>query len=139
MAIVALMAVMIWRGDGVDIGSLSAVPWAATFQVVAAALTFPAYFKLQQLGGPVLLSQIGYVAAAVGLVIGVLLLGERYGMLSWMGAAITALGIALTVLAQRNRPLDVSLPMPLGRRTRARLGACAAPVSETSAPRIKVL
>ncbi|MBO9400827.1 DMT family transporter [Shimia sp. R9_3] len=139
VAIVALMAVMILRGDGVDLGSISAVPWAATFQVVAAALTFPAYFRLQKLGGPVLLSQIGYVAAAVGLVIGVLLLGERYGMLSWIGAAVTAVGIAFTVLAQRDRPLGISLPMPLGRRTRARLGACAAPVSETSAPRIKVL
>ena len=39
-------------------------------------------------GGPVYLSQIGYVAAAVGLFSGTLFLGERYGLLTWLGAAV---------------------------------------------------
>ncbi|MFY0618086.1 DMT family transporter [Shimia sp.] len=119
VAIVALLGVLIARGDGVALQDVAVVPWAAAVQLVAAALTFPAYFRLQKLGGPVLLSQIGYVAAAVGLVIGVALLGERYGPVSWIGAAITALGIVLTVLAQSG--VKLTFPLPLGRRTRAKL------------------
>ncbi len=126
VAMVALVVVMLVRGEGVALSSVAVVPWAATVQVIAAALTFPAYFKLQKLGGPVLLSQIGYVAAAVGLVIGVVLLGERYGVVSWTGAAITAFGVALTILAQTGGGLKVRLSLPLGRVTRARLwnGGC---------------
>ncbi|MBO9405883.1 DMT family transporter [Shimia sp. R9_1] len=131
VAIVALLAAMVWRGEGVDLGRISEVPWAATVQGVAAALTFPAYFRLQKLGGPVLLSQIGYVAAAVGLVIGVLMLGERYGAVSWVGAGVTAVGIGLTVLAQTGRKITLTLPLPLGRQTRARLGNCSQTLSDT--------
>ncbi len=76
------------------------VPLATAVQAVAAGLLFPAYFRLQKAGGPVLLSQIGYVAAAVSLATGTLLLGESYGGLTWAGAAVIAAGIALTVRAQ---------------------------------------
>ena len=38
----------------------------------------PFFFRLQAVGGPVYLSQIGYVAAAVGLFSGTLFLGESY-------------------------------------------------------------
>ena len=83
------------------IASLAAVPGAALLQAVAAAATFPLFFRLQHLGGPVLLSQIGYVAASVGLVIATFLLDERYSLATWAGALVIAAGIALTVLAQR--------------------------------------
>ena len=125
-AILALLLVMVLRGEGVVLSSVANVPWAAAVQVVAASLTFPAYFKLQKLGGPVLLSQIGYVAAGVGLVVGVVLLGERYGPVSWAGVAITAIGVALTILAQSSGALKLPLGLPLGRTTRARMwsGGC---------------
>jgi len=121
VAITALVLVMGARGESVALHSVADVPWAASMQVVAAALTFPAYFKLQKIGGPVLLSQIGYVAAAVGLVVGVLFLGERYGSISWAGAAITAIGVSLTILAQSGRSFKLPQHLPLGRMTRARL------------------
>ena len=70
---------------------------------------FPAYFALQRAGGPVLLSQIGYVAAAVGLATGTLFLGESYGALTWAGAGIIAIGIGLTVRAQM-KPAPVAKP-----------------------------
>jgi drug/metabolite transporter (DMT)-like permease len=125
-AIVALIAVMVARGEADAFLSIANVPWVAAVQIVAAALTFPAYFRLQKLGGPVLLSQIGYVAAAVGLVVGVVFLGERYGPISWTGAVITATGVALTILAQTGWSASLPQSLPLGRRTRARmwLGGC---------------
>ena len=82
-----------WRG----LPALAGVPWLAAAQVAAAVLMFPLFFRLQALGGPVLLSQIGTVGVAVGAG----LLGERYPPLVWGGVALIALGIGLTVWARR--------------------------------------
>jgi drug/metabolite transporter (DMT)-like permease len=51
-------------------------------------------------GGPTYLSQIGYVAAAVGVGVGVAFLGERYPPMVWLGVAVVAAGIALATIAQ---------------------------------------
>lgn len=119
VALVTLLAVQVFVEGGVPVAQFAKVPEAALVQLVAAALTFPAYFRLQKIGGPVLLSQIGYVAAALGLVSAVVFLGERYGAVSWIGAGVTAVGIALTIVAQTGwRP---RVGFPLGRRTRGRL------------------
>ena len=81
--------------------SLGDVPWLVVAQVLVAALMFAVTFRLQVVGGPVYLSQIGYVAAAVGLLSGLLFLDERYGAMTWAGAAIIAAGVVLTTRAQR--------------------------------------
>ena len=86
-----------WRG----LPALAGVPWLAAAQVAAAVLMFPLFFRLQALGGPVLLSQIGTVGAGVGVAVGAGLLGERYPPLVWGGVALIALGIGLTVWARR--------------------------------------
>ena len=86
-----------WRG----LPALAGVPWLAAAQVAAAVLMFPLFFRLQALGGPVLLSQIGTVGAGVGVAVGAGLLGERYPPLVWGGVALIALGIGLTVWAKR--------------------------------------
>lgn len=119
-AILGLVAVQLATAGTLPLGGLVEVPGLAIVQAIAAGLTFPAYFRLQKVGGPVLLSQIGYVAAAVGLVSAVVFLDERYAALVWCGAAIIGAGIALTILAQTGR--RPSFPaIFLGRRTRARL------------------
>jgi hypothetical protein len=46
------------------------------------------------------LSQIGTVGAAVGVIAGTLGLGERYAVIVWIGIAIIAVGISLTVRAR---------------------------------------
>ena len=69
-------------------------------QALVAGLIFPIYFRLQLYGGPVLLSQIGYISAAIGLIIATLFFEERYSMMTWFGAAIIAVGIAATIRAQ---------------------------------------
>jgi drug/metabolite transporter (DMT)-like permease len=77
------------------------MPVVVLAQMAAAAAMFAFYFRLQAVGGPVYLSQIGYVAAAIGLVAGVLFLGERYQLLTWLGAAIVTVGVFMTTKAQK--------------------------------------
>lgn len=71
------------------------VPALTSAQMLASAGMFALFFRLQQVGGPVFLSQIGYVGAAVGLVSGTVLLGERYPAATWLGALVVVAGIAL--------------------------------------------
>jgi drug/metabolite transporter (DMT)-like permease len=88
---------------GLYVAAVAQVPVLALAQAVVAGLTFPVFFRLQQKGGPVLLSQVGYVAAAVSLLTATLLLDERYRSMTWMGALVIASGIAVTVVAQFRR------------------------------------
>lgn len=76
-----------------------ALPLAA-LQMLTSAGMFALFYTLQQVGGPVFLSQIGYVGAAVGLVSGTLILGERYPAMTWLGALVVAVGIALVTWSQ---------------------------------------
>lgn len=99
-ALLALAGLQVALTGDLPLHHLREVPLAVMGQALAAGLTFPAFFALQKAGGPVLLSQIGYVAAAVGLATGTLLLGETYAPLTWAGAAVIAVGIALTIRAQ---------------------------------------
>lgn len=82
-------------------GLLWQVPFLVIAQIAASSAMFAFFFRLQQVGGPVYLSQIGYVAAAVGLIVGVMFLGERYALLTWLGAAIIAVGVSITTKARR--------------------------------------
>ena len=75
----------------------------ASRQIASASAMFVFFFRLQAVGGPVYLSQIGYVGAAVGLITGTLLLGERYQLLTWLGAAIITVGIVMTTKAQSQK------------------------------------
>jgi drug/metabolite transporter (DMT)-like permease len=96
-AMVILAAAMVAGGE-LRLSSLATAPALAATQVVASAAMFAVYFRLQAVGGPVYLSQIGYVAAAIGLASGTLILGEHYGLLTWIGGAVVASGVVLTTL-----------------------------------------
>jgi drug/metabolite transporter (DMT)-like permease len=86
-------------GPGTLTPLLGAMPLTAV-QVLTSAGMFALFFRLQQIGGPVFLSQIGYVSAAVGLVMGTLVLGEHYPVTTWLGAVVVAAGIALVTYSQ---------------------------------------
>ena len=107
-ALLALAGLQVALTGDLPLHHLRDVPLAVMGQALVAGLTFPAFFALQKAGGPVLLSQIGYVAAAVGLATGALLLGETYAPLTWAGAAVIAVGIGLTIRAQVAPRPDVS-------------------------------
>ena len=99
-SLVLLTLLLLTRGT-LPLQEIAPAAGAALAQVLVAGMTFPAFFRLQQKGGPVLLSQIGYVAAAVGLIGATLILGEQYSTTTWLGAGVIAVGIAVTIAAQR--------------------------------------
>ncbi|MDQ2633358.1 MAG: DMT family transporter, partial [Pseudomonadota bacterium] len=95
-----LFAGIIMLDGGASLGQLARLPLVVVAQMASASAMFAFFFRLQAVGGPVYLSQIGYVAAAVGLFSGTLFLGERYGLLTWLGAVIIVAGVFLTTKAQ---------------------------------------
>lgn len=84
----------------IPVQELARAPWATAAQFIVGGVLFPVFFRLQQMGGPVLLSQIGYIAAAVGLIAATVVLGEHYRLLTWLGAGVIGFGIVITILAQ---------------------------------------
>jgi drug/metabolite transporter (DMT)-like permease len=91
---------LLWNGS-LPLSAALAVPGLLLAQVAISAAMFAVFFRLQSVGGPVYLSQIGYVAAAVGLGTGTLVLGEHYGLLTWLGAVVVAVGVLVTTRAQQ--------------------------------------
>jgi len=100
-AALMLLALVLATGAASSIGWLAGVPLLSLLQVASAAGMFAFFFRLQSVGGPIYLSQIGYVGAAVGLVSGTFFLGETYQPLTWIGAAIIFAGVAMTTKAQK--------------------------------------
>ncbi|OXT02312.1 hypothetical protein B7H23_05245 [Notoacmeibacter marinus] len=101
---IMLLAAIAISGEGLaQIVSVANVPMLGAVQLVLSCVYYLALFALQRVGGPVYLSQIGYVGAAVALAAGVIALGERYGALTWTGATIVLVGIGFTIRAQMRR------------------------------------
>ena len=100
-------------GEVRSIVDLADVPLLTVAQVATSTGMFALFFRLQQVGGPVYLSQIGYVSAAVGLIASTLFLGEQYHALTWVGALIIAVGIAITTKAQVDADALASEPSAL--------------------------
>ena len=98
-ALLLLALIMVSLGTGALL-ELATVPVLTLAQTAAAAGMFAVFFRLQSVGGPVYLSQIGYVAAAVGLLSGVVAFGEHYPLQTWVGVALIAVGVTLTTRAQ---------------------------------------
>lgn len=63
---------------------------------VATGLAYMMFLELQQVAGPVYLSQVSFVITATGMAVGVIFLGERYGAWVWAAMATIFLGVALT-------------------------------------------
>jgi drug/metabolite transporter (DMT)-like permease len=104
-AVAALLLIgLSWVTGGLaDFAKLAAVPDLVLVQTIATAAMLALFFQLQVVGGPVTLSQIGTVAAGVGVLAGTIGLGERYPTIVWIGIAIIAVGISLTVRARMRR------------------------------------
>ncbi len=94
------LLLMLW-GAGGSGGPCAANAGLLLLQVVLSSAMFVVFFRLQWVGGPTYLSQIGYVAAAVGLLLGVFFLDEHYPQLVWAGAAAIALGVAISNWPER--------------------------------------
>ncbi|MGL5735328.1 MAG: DMT family transporter [Beijerinckiaceae bacterium] len=99
-AVILAVAALIIHG-GIPVQPLAQAPGLALAQVTASVLMFTFFFQLQAVGGPVYLSQIGYVAAAVGLITSIVVLGERYGIVTLAGVLVIVAGVTMTTLAQK--------------------------------------
>lgn len=117
-AATVLLVLLLGMGRGADLQALGEIPLVATAQVLASTAMFSLFFRLQQVGGPTYLSQIGYVGAGIALIAGTWLLDERYAWSTWVGALVILAGIALSVLAERRRAAapvtGVASPQPAG-------------------------
>ena len=105
-AVPFLAAAAIFQTGTLDLAPLAAVSGLVLAQLAVSTIMFLMFFRLQQIGGPTYLSQIGYVAAAVGVFIGVAYFGETYPVSVWAGAGIVALGIVLSTLSTRGAALS---------------------------------
>lgn len=94
-----LLAAVALPGDS-SFSLLATVPVLVAAQVAASTAMFAFFFRLQAVGGPVYLSQIGYVAAALGLFAGTVFLGESYRPATWLGAVVISIGLVMTTRAQ---------------------------------------
>lgn len=103
-AVPFLLAAAFWQNASLDFLPLLKIPGLVVLQLCVSTCMFLMFFRLQQIGGPTYLSQIGYVAAAVGLVIGVYYFGETYPLSVWLGAGIIAVGIGFSTWGQRRQP-----------------------------------
>ncbi len=101
VAAAMLFAAVFASGEGIEgLARVLGVPGLITTQIVATGANLAMFFRLQQVGGPVYLSQIGYAAAAVGLVAGTFILGEHYPPATWAGAVVVVIGVALVTWSQ---------------------------------------
>lgn len=101
LASVILLTAFILLTEGkVSLSLYGVIPMVSLVQACASAAMFALFFRLQAVGGPVYLSQIGYVAAAIGLVSGSFLFGEHYQLFTWLGALIITIGVSMTTRAQ---------------------------------------
>nr|WP_298682066.1 DMT family transporter [uncultured Dongia sp.] len=101
-ALCLIIAAVIYDG-ALPFAALATTPILVVAQVIIAAAMFGLFFRLQVAGGPVYLSQIGYVAAATSLVIGVTMLGEHYGLATWAGGIVIVAGVIATTLDRGRR------------------------------------
>jgi drug/metabolite transporter (DMT)-like permease len=103
-AVPFLLAIVLLISGTLDFMPMLEIPGLVALQLAVSTTMFLMFFRLQQIGGPTYLSQIGYVAAAVGLVIGVFYFGESYAVAVWAGAGVVALGIGFSTWGQLRQP-----------------------------------
>lgn len=92
LAVAPLLALSFWNG-GLAAGPMLSHWQLSGGQWLVSLAMLSLFFRLQWVGGPTYLSQIGYVAAALSLAIGTIALGETYPPLVWAGALFILAGI----------------------------------------------
>ena len=98
-----ILTIVVFIHPSVDLpGGLIASKEISILAVVATTAMFTVFYRLQEVGGPTYLSQIGYVAAAVALFAGTVFLSEEYSWVTWIGAAIIVLAVATSIRAQKS-------------------------------------
>ncbi len=98
--LILMIVVLPQNTDSIDVRSLAPT---VLLTMPVSCCYFALHSRLQFVGGPVYLSQLGYVAAAVALAIGTVFFNENYAKLTWIGAVIILFGAGLSIVAQRRQ------------------------------------
>ena len=115
-----LVAGIAWLSTGAGHPGATAENLPALIAIaLIAPLIFAATFSLQKLGGPVYVSQLGYVLTVSSMLLGFLFFGERHGPQVWMAAALVLGGIMLA--NRRNEPAAAPRPGGVVSGIRAKL------------------
>ena len=70
-------------------------------QSLVTGIGYAFFFRLQQVGGPVYLSQISYVNTGVGVIFAILAFGEVLPLMAWVAIPCIFAGIALVTLTSK--------------------------------------
>jgi uncharacterized membrane protein len=81
--------------SGETLSALSGEGWILVLNGAAAAFAYATHYKALELGPMAVVSPIGAGYAVVGVVLAIVLLGERPGPLALIGAGIAVLGVVL--------------------------------------------
>lgn len=96
VGILVLIALLALAGGISDPLASVAAGWGLiAAQSLAIGIGYAFFFRLQQVGGPVYLSQISYVNTGVGVAFAVLLFGERLSVYIWLAVALIVAGVAV--------------------------------------------
>lgn len=93
---ILLLAPMLIAGQGhwpLDFSTTAGQ--AVLAQMALTSVTYVLFFMLQKVGGPVYLSQLGYILVAVGLLIGWIAFGETYSSSVFLALGLIAGGLYL--------------------------------------------
>ncbi|GAY09400.1 EamA family transporter [Pseudonocardia sp. N23] len=109
---VILLAVGFGKGDRLDVGSVPAVSWWAWvyMALIASCLGFSAFaYTLDRL--PVsTVATYAYVNPVIAVLLGVVVVGERFSPLQVVGGLIVVAAVVLVVAAERRPPVEAPPP-----------------------------
>lgn len=91
-------------GQTTDVAAGLGAGWhLILLQSLASGIGYALFFRLQQIGGPVYLSQISYVHTGVGVAFAVLFFAEPLSAAVWIAVALILAGVALVNREQSSR------------------------------------
>lgn len=90
-----LLPAMLATGAWMPLPPFGAAEWATAAQAGATGVAYILLLALQRAGGPVYLSQVGYVVALTGILLGIALYGETLESSIWLAVGLLFAGVAL--------------------------------------------
>lgn len=100
-AVFMMVPIYLFWNDGWTMPALDwSTYWAICALVILSAVEIWLYFKVMQLGGPVFVSQSGYVAVISGVIWGAVLFGENLN--AWLGLSMAIIILALILVAPKS-------------------------------------
>ena len=91
----ALFVTAVLLSSGTSLGPLGSSIWLLVMNGVATAFAYTTHYKSLELGPLVVVSPVGAAYAVVGVLLAIVILGERPSGLSLTGAGVAIVGVAL--------------------------------------------